>query len=217
MPIDPAQGSPRQDVQEGRESADRHVALTEWWESELPKTRDTLLRHLRARLPALPQEHDDLVQETLLDLTREVNERGAEYPASWKARRSDLDEADKDRFHALAFTILRRRVADYFTRRHRDWTRSGDLLRTAHTAFPTEPSAERQYLVAQLLRTCVEFLSELSEDERRLVMHVTLTADTKAPLSAADRQRLHRLRRRLALDVATRFGDRVTDLLDIAD
>ena len=182
---------------------------TAWWEQQIPSLREDLLRHVRTRLPGLSDLHADLVQETLLGLTQELRRRPDSYPASWRRNPSGPPEPDRGHFRALAITILRRRIADRFDAQTREW--SSRVLRGEDE--PAHDRPEQRHVVKQLYAVLLEALRTESEEDRSLLIRAELEPGDHPPLSAAERQRLHRLRQRLDATVRARFGAGVGELL----
>lgn len=191
-----------------------------WWEGALPDTERELRAFLVRRLPALRSQHDDLVNDTLLDLAQRVRARDG-MPESWYAAASaPIDEASRGHFVRLAMTILRRRVADGFRGTAKRWaTRATDAA--LETTATDAPDPTRAAHVGAVLRACIETLADASDHDRELLLSAAgVTArdghDVRAedqPLTPRDRQRLKRLRDRLAATIRERFGDDVATLL----
>jgi RNA polymerase sigma-70 factor (ECF subfamily) len=171
----------------------------------------------------LRASHDDYVNEALLDLSQRVRAREG-MPDAWYGDGSDVDEAARHYFVKLAMTILRRRVADGFRGTAKRWAEraSDDVFERTGAEGP---DATRAMLVSRMLRVCVEVLADASEHDRELLMAAVgaisrggapVTAD-EAPLDARDRQRLKRLRDRLAAAVRDRLGEDVSELLREGD
>jgi RNA polymerase sigma-70 factor (ECF subfamily) len=141
-------------------------------------------------------------------------------PESWYGDGSAVDEAAGSYFVKLAMTILRRRVADGFRGTAKRWAEraSDEALERTGTEGP---DAARAVLVSRMLRVCVDVLADASDHDRELLMAAvgattrggaSVTADD-VPLDARDRQRLKRLRDRLATAVRERLGEDVGTLL----
>lgn len=180
-----------------------------WWEREIPDIREDLLRHVRARLPGLSDQHADLVQEALLGLTQELRRRPDAYPTSWQGRFDTPEPGERNHLRALAITILRRRIADRFAAQTREW--SSRVQRSERETAQTRP--EHQHLMKQLYAVLIEALQSASEEERSLLIRTELEPADRPPLTAAERQRLHRLRQRLDETVRARLGTGVSELL----
>ena len=167
--------------------------------------RDVAARHLRHRQPHLAEDHDDLIQTTLMGV------------ASWLARNPIADLTDDGRAHVSRLTvkILKRRIADLFRSRARAWGRT-DLGLLGGDRLPGEgPPPDRRVLLGQVLRETVDFLAGTSPDERDLIG--AATGDRDGPpvaLSDADRKRLQRTRDRLREHLEERFGLSIAEILD---
>lgn len=191
-----------------------------WWETALPGVERELRDFLARRLPALRSQHDDYVNDALLDLAERVRAREG-LPPAWFGDGHDVDEPARQYFAKLAMTILRRRVADGFRGSAKRWAERADDAALEHTASET-PDTARAIMVARMLRVCIASLADASDHDRALLASVagleSPRADTsEEPLDARDRQRLKRLRQRLATVILERFGEDVASLLREAD
>jgi len=180
-----------------------------WWEREIPSLQQELVRYVRARLPSLTDQHADLVQQTLLGLTEELRERSNLYPKAWFSATRSPDESEQGYFRALSLTILRRRIADRFVHRTREW---------AHEAMSSEtptasPQTEHRHLVRQIYAIMLELLQHESAEDRSLLMRTAVRGCKTSPLTARERQRLRRVRERLDSAVRARLGTGVKELL----
>lgn len=191
---------------------------TPWWQRELASLSRALAADLRLRIPQLASEHEDIVQETLFDLSRWLESDAAKnLPASWFAVCGDPPSEDKARFTRTAHAILRRRIADRFRGAIGAWARaSTSPIGEGDLRSDERLSPERAVWIAQLLRACVEVLSEASQEERLLVLSLA-GAGASAPeaLDPTARKRLQRLRRRLERELVRRFGERAAEMMDL--
>lgn len=183
------------------------------------RLRSDLRRFLSKALPAIPDEQEDLLQDTLLDLTREVQERSEVYPASWWQETSKVPGEDRERFRRLARTILRRRIVDRFAQRAKEWAQTRPGFARVEGSPTTDPSPERRYLAAQMLRICIEVLADASEEDRRIIARVTSGEYDKdrVAFSTRERQRLRRLRATLASAILQQLGSSASELLTEAE
>lgn len=190
---------------------------TAWWKSELPVIRNELSAYLRARLPALRSEHEDIVSETLLSLTREIQNRKDAFPKSWLRLGPPSSEAERVRLHKLAHLIARRRIADFFRRRARtaDAPQSSD--RFLEVPDPNAPDPARTILLTRMLATTLSVLAEMSPQDRDLMAIAAEEPEVRRTLDARDRQRLHRVRVRLRQEIIRRLGAPAAELLRTAD
>jgi DNA-directed RNA polymerase specialized sigma24 family protein len=137
--------------------------------------------YLNRSYPSLRNHHGDLIQEATEDLL--VFAR-------------DHQDAKIENWRGLAFSILRRRIADHFRSVARRWAESPlpDDLATA------EPGAdpERVAHFTLLLQRVVAFITELDEADRRLLLSgVWVEESSGTAKTDAERKRLSRLRTRL--------------------
>jgi DNA-directed RNA polymerase specialized sigma24 family protein len=190
---------------------------TPWWESELPIIRKELAAYLGRRLPGWRTDHDDLINDTLLALTREIRNHSSGFPASWA--RPELPESEDERSHLHRFTmvILKRRIADLFRKRaplfHRVVT-NGDAL---DIADPDAVRPERKVLLARMLEVTLSVLAKMQPADRDLIAFVSGEAGLAKAMDANERQRLRRLRMKLREEILGRLGANAADLLGDSD
>lgn len=141
-----------------------------------------LRQFLRSRF-RLVSDHEDLVQQTLSDLHRFLLTRLPKRPYA------------EDETRALAFSILKRRVADRFRNEARSF--AALELGRARNELSLEPSAETVAGYRELLGTVLNFIAEMDGADRQLLLSEALGTDRSGSLPPADRQRLSRLRERL--------------------
>lgn len=155
------------------------------------RLRPALLASLRSRFRALAPDHEDLVQQTLVDLFRYLRTSGE----------AIADESEIDR---IAFTIMRRRAADR--------VRSSIL----QAALPLDEGSENLSQDAPSLDVVVrnrlflglvtQELGKMSEADRAALLDETLGHRDDSARSASERQRLSRARARLRSAVEQRIG-----------
>lgn len=184
-----------------------------WWESELAIIRDELSLYVRARLRAWPSEHDDLINDTFLALTRELRNRPSAFPASWFERRIPTSETERSYLHKLATVILRRRIADVFRKRASAPDHGHHEQATNEIPDRRSPDPERAILLARLVATTAKILGEMAPEDRDLISLVAGEANLRDALTARERQRLHRIRERLRRELLRRTGNDFTGLL----
>jgi hypothetical protein len=185
-----------------------------WWERQLADVERTMRDFLARRLPALSSQHDDFINDSLMALTQ--NARSQEgYPPAWYATEGEPDDAARSYFVRLAMTILRRRVADGFRGTARRWAKREDAALVDRVASGAD--ADHAHLVTRMLVVCIEALDDASEEDRLLLAQsVGLVGETKSgdvPVGPRERQRLKRLRDRLAEAIRSKLGDDVAALL----
>ncbi len=160
-------------------------------------------RWLRLRHRSIEHMHADLAQQAAADLL------------DWMHRASKPDLIEED-VRRLGFRILQRRVADAFRSQAAEWGREGSTslaqrseLEEVDTRADANPALAHQY--GRLLRAVVALLAELSAEDRVLLVGPEL-GPVAEPRTAAQRQRLKRLREHLRDQLHERFGLEV-DLL----
>lgn len=156
-------------------------------QSVAPHLRQYLRRH---RL--LASYHDDLVQETLADLIEYIRARERNPPSDAEAS-------------ALAFTILKRRIADQFRQTARRVVESLPPDRLPSVADSHDVEAAVGY--RKLLWAVLSLLVDLSAEEQKLLLRGQLQSQSPSfPLTPAERKRVERLRKRLRERLRERFG-----------
>lgn len=184
-----------------------------WWESELPLIRRELGAYVSRRLRAWREDHDDLVSDTLLALTREVRGHSSAFPGSWFEPRLPANEAERSHLHKLAMVVLKRRIADLLRKR----VPLSKVLVPSEpdrdAADPDAPAPERKVLLAKMLEVTFSVLSGMQPADRDLIAFVAGETGLRKALDARERQRLHRLRTKLRDEIIRRLGTDVADLL----
>ena len=190
-----------------------HIAVTApeaaWWRGELVRFSARARHWLSKNFPTLRRLHEDLVSETLLQLTTHLGARPEGLPLTW-FQPLEPPEDDIRRFHALAMTVLNRRVTDHFRADYRQWVRelplddAGSSEQAAEQAATGHDSAGALDL-ARAARALMTLLSELPDVDRMLMEEVAL-GGRDGPMGDRERQRVHRLRQRLLESLRARLG-----------
>jgi DNA-directed RNA polymerase specialized sigma24 family protein len=190
---------------------------TPWWESELPVIRKELNAYLGRHLPGWRTDHDDLINDTLLALTREIRNHSSGFPASWA--RPELPESEEERSHLHRFTmvILKRRIADLFRKRAPLLNRVVTGEDAPDIADPDAVRPERKVLLARMLEVTLSVLAKMQPADRDLIAFVTGEAGLSKAMDANERQRLRRLRMKLQEEILGRLGANAADLLRDSD
>ena len=169
-----------------------------WWQREITPLRAQLVQDIRRRFPALKSKHEDLVHESLADLSARIAKGGEAIPVSWMS--VDVPESEEDRVHLirLARTILRRRVADMFRARVRAWAESTHEVEIDEAPSQSIPM-DQQLHATELLKATLVAMDQLSDADRESLM---LAAErdgerVEGRMPDRDRQRLSRARSRL--------------------
>ena len=186
---------------------------TIWWEKELSVIRPKLDTFLSGRLPAFRGDHDDLVHETLFALTKHLRKYGSSLPESWFDSNNTVSSAEKSRFHKLAMVILKRRIADFFRKRAPLSNLSSINTDALQVADANAPSPERNILLAKMFQVTLSVLDEMKPKDRDLVMLISEDVQFRKSLGPRERQRLHRIRRRLKDEITRRLGAEASELL----
>lgn len=165
--------------------ADQIAALIPQWRAWL---------HLRHR--SIAHLHADLAQQAAADLLEWMQ----------VSPKTKLVEEDLRR---LGFRILQRRVADTFRTRVIEWAHGGgdaDIQGEDSVADArADANPEQAHHYARLLRSVMALLAELAAEDRALLLGDELGPPRQAR-TAAERQRLRRLRAQLREQLMERFG-----------
>lgn len=165
--------------------SDRVAALLPQWRTWL-RLRHRSIAHL----------HADLAQQAAADLLEWMQ----------RSRKTDLVEEDLRR---LGFRILQRRVADTFRSQVAEWgRREGDAdvpREELDVDARADANPEQAHHYARLLRSVMVLLAELGAGDRALLLGDEL-GPVAQPRTAAQRQRLKRLRAHLREQLEERFG-----------
>ena len=189
----------------------RPAPRVSWWESQLPELRKQLDFYIRKRLPARPADHEDLVSETFLSLCQQIRRRPEAFPKSWFQPVEPASDTDRGYLQQLLIVILRRRIADLFRAETRTWS-----ISQQNSEEMVEPrlDSETQTLFANMLTIVLHVLVDLTESDRDILALVSGTGGAfERTLRPRDRQRLKRLRAKLAQEIKRRLGFEVSDLL----
>ncbi len=161
------------------------------------------LRHYgQSRLPALHEEVDDLVSQTLSDL--------------WEyLERIPKDQAvDAQSTHRIAFSIFKRRAVDIFRKNAKQWALNMEDISETEQADPRPYDAIKSDLYEKMLRICIAELAQVPKTDRVLLALIAgIGHESIRAMDARDRQRLHRLRQRLASAIRRKLGEDVNNLL----
>jgi len=150
------------------QSDDLSAVLSEW------------RRWLRANFGYLRSEHEDIIQDAAADLQVSIK---------------DDRVADRAHMRALGLAILRRRAVDRY-RSQISRAAADRKIKEKSTAGTSEDVSDAVHY-QQLLQRTLLFLTKQSFSDRSLLVRDVQGKNTPTSLSAADRQRLHRLRTRL--------------------
>ena len=188
-----------------------------WWEAQLPIIRKELAAYLRHHLPALKSEHDDLLSETFLALTRQIRQKMSSLPPSWFQHSIPTNDSERAHLHKLATVILKRRIADFFRQRRSHAIFSPVEEIENELPDPSPQVSDRSIMLSTLLKITLKVLDEMSPEDRDLVALVSSKIGVRQGLNARDRQRLHRVRNKLKDEIALHLGAEAVELLRIAD
>lgn len=182
-----------------------------WWQAVLPELEQELRGYLTHRLPSRIVEHDNLVNQTLMALSRWMSQ----HEDKRLATTPNSTEADDRRvLSAVAKVILTRRIADRFRLDAREWSHRVDLGDDALADLPLEvPPIERRILHRRMLEIVIGVLATMTAEDRDLIAFVSTNTLVERTLTPRERQRLHRARGRLKNAIVAAFGETATALL----
>jgi hypothetical protein len=179
---------------------------------EFAELRDALQNYGRSRFPALRRDIDDLVAQSLADLWAylkrepDTNERDAKVSM----------EIEASTLRKLAFTIFKRRAADAYRQGAKRWVTDSlesDAAKN-NIADTSGVDADRAALFRRMLQVCIAELADAPAEDRTLLAVASgLSGPRGKAMSARDRQRLHRLRMRLAAAIRRELGEDAAALL----
>lgn len=168
---------------------------------QLISLRDALRNYGRSRFPSLRDEVDDLVAQTITDL--------------WEYIKYNVETPlDEDAVRKISFSIFKRRAVDFFRRNARRWS-----LRTDEPAEVEEIGADpvdnaQMILYKKVLKICLAEL-DLVADEDRVLLSIVVDDedDAGSARTPRERQRLHRLRKRLSSAIRKELGEDAKKIL----
>jgi hypothetical protein len=173
-------------------------------EQQLAALRSSLRRHGHARFPLLRAEIEDLAAQAVADLWQYLRER----------ERDCGPTLGVEAIQRIAYAIFNRRAADLY-RKSRSEPRAG-----ADRQPPEEAPDGRTgdfvttELYRSMLRVCVAELAGVAEeDQMALAIATGLASSQGEAMTPAERQRLHRVRKRLAAAIQRELGDDAYRLL----
>ncbi|UTY58323.1 hypothetical protein [Massilia sp. erpn] len=183
------------------------MSFTGLYGKELEGLHEALRSFGHHRFPALREEVDDLAAQTLSDVWSYLGGLQGATPLA------------RDEVRKLAFTVFRRRAADLFRRRAQQPLLSMEEVPDAvQTVAEEGPGKERALLYRRMLRICLAEMAGVNEEDRLLLARVAdldsayVAADHEA-LAPRERQRLRRLRLRLAEAIRREMGEDARQLL----
>ena len=180
-----------------------------------------LQRLLRARanghFPALRGHADDLINQTLQDLWRFASRRPELFDKLEPSVGEDLVGEAWDHVSRVALAILSRRAADLYRHEAARWAKESLSEPNDDVALAVQSgdaSLPRQLLLRQMLTVCIAELAHFSPKDREILWSVVgESGDRSPPRTEAERQRLSRLRKRLAEAIRKRLGESAKTLL----
>jgi RNA polymerase sigma-70 factor (ECF subfamily) len=183
------------------------VAADRKLDKSLEQLREELRRYGQSRFPQLRNEIDDLVNQTLFQLwqyTKGSRSQERSPPGSAIERDSTV--------RRIAFTIFKRRAVDAYRKSAKEWAVRSDLESADQQTSPDQ-GAERSALLKQMLRVCIAELADMTSEDRALLAELSEGGPRHEAVSARDRQRLKRIRQRLATAISQQLGESAAKLL----
>jgi hypothetical protein len=186
-----------------------------WWQGAVVGFADIGRRWLKARYPSLRHQHDDLLGESVLQLTRALKDPREQWPVSWFGSK-DPGSDDVKRFHGLAFTVLTRRVQDEFRREVDSWLESLDDVPEDQHPASEAPDAATALGHTRAIRALVQAMHAMSLRDQDLIERVVM-GDSSQPMSGAERERISQLRRRLRQQLGKVLGEEGLAVVKLSD
>ena len=184
--------------------------------SFVTQVQRVLRAHASARFPALRAQLDDLVSSSLQDLWRFALRR----PEVFADLRPEPDQVFSgeawDGVVRVAKSILSRRAIDHLRHSAASWADGalGQGIDDAEAAVPSnDPSMARHHLLKQMIQVCLKELARSSTAEREALWEALDRSPDSGPQADAERQRVSRLRKRLAKAIHARLGESAKSLL----
>ncbi|HSS20664.1 MAG TPA: hypothetical protein VLL54_11365 [Pyrinomonadaceae bacterium] len=184
-----------------------------WWQAEIPTIKNEHLKYVRRHLPALREDHDDLIGDTLLALTNHLNRYSDRLPTSWFRSSAPAKKAEREHLHRLAKVILKRRIADLFRKRASPKWYLPAAEPEEDVADPRVVLPDRQIMVRRLLEATSALLDEMPPEDRDFVELVFSEPGFHRALNPGERKRLQRVREKIKARIIEQLGDNVTELL----
>jgi len=181
-------------------------------DKQFVEIRDALQQYGRSRFPALHNDVDDLVAQSLSDLWEFL---GRQADAGLN-RRSPRPESTPDPtiLRKVAFTIFKRRAVDALRGPAKRWAIESLEAIEEMPADSEGTQFERAILLQKMLQVCIAELAEASVQDRALFALATgFGRQQDGAMDARSRQRLHRLRERLAAAIRRDLGEDAAALL----
>jgi DNA-directed RNA polymerase specialized sigma24 family protein len=181
------------------------------WQAALPEIAKELRGYLASRLPSRSEDHDDLVNETLLALSQWMR-RHEGMPLAMTG--SPSPEHERRALSAFAKVVLKRRIVDRFRLESREWRRRVDLGSDWLAGVPDEARpAERTILLRRMLEITIGVLATMKPEDRDLIAFATAGFHVRRGLTPRERQRLRRVRSRIAAAIVAELGAPAAELL----
>jgi DNA-directed RNA polymerase specialized sigma24 family protein len=181
-----------------------------WWRRALVQFNVQARQWLRRKYPTIQHLHEDLVGETLLQLTGYLSTAPGSLPPEWFRPAGPVAD-ELWRFQAFALTVLKRRVMDHFRADFRLWAGGfstghddANMLQPEHAARGAESGEELDLI--RISRALIAMLAKLPDRDRLLMEEVAL-GGRDAPLGPSERQRVSRLRRQLLIELEATLGE----------
>ena len=186
-----------------------------WWIGQIEeisaRSRGFLWRHF----PGISESHDDIVSEVKTQLAELLTRSRDDFPSSWYATAVPDSEQEREYLFQLAHTILKRRIADHFRERSSIWAKEIDIADVPENELQSDVISHDVKLGHEkLLKSTLEFIQALPDEDQLLVARLADAGNQKTlPLTPTERQRIHRLRKRLIEMFRERFGENVISML----
>ncbi|MFZ3001888.1 MAG: hypothetical protein WA071_16300 [Undibacterium umbellatum] len=164
--------------------------------------KERLTRYGWDHYPMLRFEIDDLVAHTISDLWH------------YLSRRPINETLSNIEIVKIAFAIFNRRVVDTHRKFAAQWASNSGAVSENEQIDASTPDPIYLELYRRMLLICISELANVSEEDHLLLAGVIgVGLNNSETMVPADRQRLHRLRKRLTAAIVRELGDEASNLL----
>lgn len=171
-------------------------------EQQIADLGTRLRRHGHVKFPLLRTEIDDLAAQAVGELWKFLNDRPAG-PA-----------LDDDAILRLGYAIFNRRAADLYRKSATQLGGRGDPAPAEDQPDEATADLPKHVLYRRMLAVCAAELATLPEADRTMIALATgLAEGADTAMTPTERQRLSRVRKRLAAAIQRELGDDASRLL----
>ena len=151
-----------------------------------------------------------MLNDTVVAVTQRMQSGSTSGTVNWSKEPSSVNE--REAFHKFVYVILRRRICDFYRLRSSNKNVSG-LDDVGCIAAP-DGCADHRILVKRMLGIVATSMHELTQEDRDLIALAGQGSEAPFHLSARERQRLSRARKKLREAIVAELGEDVLVLLN---